>query len=86
MRNVLIKEEKPLVAIPKTRRRKLEQTVLSPMRYWKLLYSPLTSGPHSRFSLEEKDLCASCRDSARCTHPRPESGVWHCADYKWEAK
>ncbi|MBU2652578.1 MAG: hypothetical protein KKA81_16760 [Bacteroidetes bacterium] len=27
-------------------------------------------------------LCANCAQYENCTLPRPESGVWHCEDYK----
>jgi hypothetical protein len=87
MKAVITKErEKPLVRIPRTRRPKTEGIVISPTRHWKLLYSPVTKGYRPRPDAQEKDLCATCRDSARCTYPKPEAGVWHCAAYKWEAK
>ncbi len=29
-----------------------------------------------------KGLCMNCADVETCTFPRPEGGVWHCAEYK----
>ena len=26
-------------------------------------------------------LCVACARRDRCTHPRPEGGVWHCNEY-----
>ncbi len=27
-------------------------------------------------------LCRSCLNRAECTYSRPESGVWHCEEYR----
>ena len=27
-------------------------------------------------------LCSDCENSAHCTTPNPEGGIWHCEEYK----
>jgi hypothetical protein len=29
-----------------------------------------------------KGLCKLCEKRATCTYPKPEGGVWHCAEYE----
>jgi len=29
-----------------------------------------------------EDLCSSCQERDECDRPRPEGGVWRCADYR----
>jgi hypothetical protein len=38
--------------------------------------------PGSPAARPSKGLCANCDLSASCALPRPESGVWHCEEYR----
>ncbi|MFP4460275.1 MAG: hypothetical protein ACLFSQ_11895 [Candidatus Zixiibacteriota bacterium] len=29
-----------------------------------------------------KGLCLNCANAATCTYPKPETGVWHCEEYR----
>jgi hypothetical protein len=29
-----------------------------------------------------KGLCVNCANLGTCTFPKPESGVWHCEEYR----
>lgn len=86
MRTVTQRKSKAIISRDKATKRKEERFTISPTREWKLLYSPLTNGSQSRPGVEEKDLCANCRNRDTCTYPKPEGGVWHCKDYTWGEK
>jgi len=32
--------------------------------------------------LKPKGLCGNCEESATCTYPKLEGGVWHCEEYR----
>lgn len=86
MKTLITKKKRKISKdITKTKAKK-EEFIISPTNEWKLLYSPLMNGSQSRPSAEEKDLCWNCQNHETCTYPKPEGGVWHCKDYKWEAK
>lgn len=75
-----------------------EIRLLSKRREWKLLYQPypfsgdmLISTPlgsrlepaTEKLDVERvRGLCANCARDETCEFPRPEGGVWHCADYE----
>jgi len=40
--------------------------------------SPVTGAARSK----SIGLCGNCALDETCTRPRPESGVWHCEDYR----
>ena len=29
-----------------------------------------------------RGLCSNCENSASCSYPKPEGGVWHCEEYR----
>ena len=49
--------------------------------------SPSNNGATSYFSQESHPgkymgLCGNCEDRETCIYPKPEGGVWHCAEYR----
>ncbi len=50
----------------------------------------ITSAPSLRIVTERKEhepsallgLCSNCANSESCSFPRPETGVWHCEEYR----
>ena len=46
----------------------------------------LRAGAEVRAEVEDTGgrtgLCVNCAERLACRFPRPEGGVWHCAEYK----
>nr|KXH69848.1 MAG: hypothetical protein AM324_01865 [Candidatus Thorarchaeota archaeon SMTZ1-83] len=87
MKTVTTRERStPAVDAPDVETVKCEETSISTAKEWKLLYSPLSRVVGDRSGSETKDLCWNCGRRETCVYPRPEAGIWHCRDYKWEDK
>ncbi len=43
---------------------------------------PPAAPPRAEEPISFKGLCANCENRATCTLLRPESGVWHCEEYR----
>ncbi len=41
-----------------------------------------TPGSVMSDSNPDRGLCSLCENRTTCTYPRPETGVWHCEEYR----